>query len=207
MRFWWFPLALALVAVAADARAQAPPTVTREGDGTIFVRAVRTSGEMRTDGRLDEEIYGVTPAISDFVQQEPDEFAPATEKTEAWVMFDEDNIVVLIDFHQQKHQVTQIPHFEAYTGDPGTKFAPGKDLEWHRRVTARVVKQTVQDAVADGSMTPDTDALSPAKDAINGIVYDLTITYDDATGKDFSVLRISLSEYGFRKNRARSGNF
>ena len=46
------------------------------------------------DGRLDEEIYGVTPAISDFVQQEPDEFAPATEKTEAWVMFDEDNIYV-----------------------------------------------------------------------------------------------------------------
>ena len=49
---------------------------------------------IRIDGKLDEEIYRTTTAISDFVQQEPDEFQPATEKTEAWIFFDEDNVYV-----------------------------------------------------------------------------------------------------------------
>ena len=34
------------------------------------------------------------PRSSDFVQQEPDEFQPATEKTEAWIFFDDDNVYV-----------------------------------------------------------------------------------------------------------------
>ena len=49
---------------------------------------------MRLDGKLDEPIYAATAAITGFVQQEPDEFKPATEKTEAWVFFDDDNIYV-----------------------------------------------------------------------------------------------------------------
>ena len=98
-------------------------------------------------------------------------------------LLDEDNIVVLIDHHQQKHQTSQIPHFPAYTGKPGSKFADGKNLAWHETTTALVVKETVRTAVADGTMTPETEALSPSKDAIGGIIYDLTITFDDATGK------------------------
>jgi Domain of unknown function (DUF5916)/Carbohydrate family 9 binding domain-like len=58
------------------------------------VRAYRVAQPMRIDGKLDEEIYKSTPAISDFVQQEPDEFKPATEKTEAWIFFDEDNVYI-----------------------------------------------------------------------------------------------------------------
>jgi len=58
------------------------------------VRAYPVAQPMRIDGRLDEEVYASTPAISDFVQQEPDEFQPATEKTEAWIFFDEDHVYV-----------------------------------------------------------------------------------------------------------------
>jgi Domain of unknown function (DUF5916)/Carbohydrate family 9 binding domain-like len=58
------------------------------------VTAYRTAQPLRIDGRLDEAIYKSTPAISDFVQQEPDEFKPATEKTEAWIFFDEDTVYV-----------------------------------------------------------------------------------------------------------------
>jgi hypothetical protein len=58
------------------------------------VKAHRAVQPLRIDGRLDEEIYKSTPAITDFVQQEPDEFKPATEKTEAWIFFDEDHIYV-----------------------------------------------------------------------------------------------------------------
>jgi hypothetical protein len=58
------------------------------------VKAYRAAQPVRIDGRLDEEIYRSTPAITDFVQQEPDEFKPATEKTEAWIFFDDDHVYV-----------------------------------------------------------------------------------------------------------------
>jgi hypothetical protein len=71
-----------------------PATVSRTDDGGITVRAVRVNEPLRIDGRLDEEVYGRVPAISDFIQQEPREGAPATEKTEAWIFFDDRNIYV-----------------------------------------------------------------------------------------------------------------
>ena len=43
---------------------------------------------------LDEDVYAQMPGVSDFVQQVPREGAPATERTEAWVMFDDDHIHV-----------------------------------------------------------------------------------------------------------------
>jgi hypothetical protein len=73
-----------------DAAAQ-PTVSSRVGIGPT-VRAVR--GTIRVDGRLDEAVYTATEAIGSFVQQEPDEGAPATEKTESWVMFDDDMIYV-----------------------------------------------------------------------------------------------------------------
>lgn len=96
---------------------------------------------------------------------------------------DEDNIVVLMDDHQQKHQRDQIPQFKAYTGQPGTKFAVGKGLAWHVANTVPVVRQTVSAAVNDETVSPVSPPYSPPKDAIDGIIYDLTITYDDGTGK------------------------
>src|SRR6185503_15764435 len=55
-------------------------------------RAVR--GTIRVDGRLDDALYNTTEAIGSFVQQEPDEDTPTTEKTDAWVFFDDDMIYV-----------------------------------------------------------------------------------------------------------------
>jgi len=80
-----FAVIVLLLAVPTPALAQAPaPTV----------RAHRVSEPLRIDGRLDEPVYGSTPAIGNFVQQEPDEFKPATEKTEAWIFFDDDHVYV-----------------------------------------------------------------------------------------------------------------
>ena len=63
--------------------------------------------------------------------------------------------VVLIDHHQQKHQRDQIAHFPAYTGDPGSKFAVGKGLQWHRTTTAEVVKEMVEAAVGERVLSED----------------------------------------------------
>jgi hypothetical protein len=71
-----------------------PETVSRTTDGGVTVRAVRIAEPIQIDGRLDEEIYSQVPAISDFIQQEPEEGMLATEKTEVWIFFDDRNIYV-----------------------------------------------------------------------------------------------------------------
>ncbi|HEV8392676.1 MAG TPA: DUF5916 domain-containing protein [Vicinamibacterales bacterium] len=68
------------------------PLAAQDRPAAPTVRAVR--GTIRADGRLDEALYSATEAIEAFVQQEPDEGRPATERTEAWVFFDDDTIYV-----------------------------------------------------------------------------------------------------------------
>ncbi|MDA1092623.1 MAG: DUF5916 domain-containing protein [Acidobacteria bacterium] len=72
----------------------APAVMTRDEQGRTTVRAIRLSVGIRVDGELDEAVYTEVPAITDFLQQVPVEGAPATEKTEAWIMFDDTNVYV-----------------------------------------------------------------------------------------------------------------
>jgi hypothetical protein len=72
----------------------APAVITRDDEGRATVRAVRLNAPIRLDGRLDEPVYTAVPAISDFIQQDPLEGPPATETTDAWLLFDDDNFYV-----------------------------------------------------------------------------------------------------------------
>jgi len=72
----------------------APAVVARDVDGNTRVRATRITEPIVLDGRLDERTYAAVPSIGDFVQQEPAEGQPVTEKTEVWLLFDERNIYV-----------------------------------------------------------------------------------------------------------------
>ena len=71
----------------------APAVITREG-GQATMRAIRLLAGIEVDGRLDEPVYDAVAPVSDFIQQLPDEGAPATERTDAWVMFDDENFYV-----------------------------------------------------------------------------------------------------------------
>ena len=71
----------------------APDVITREG-GRATMRAIRLLAGIEVDGRLDEPVYDTVAPVSGFIQQLPDEGAPATERTDAWVMFDEENFYV-----------------------------------------------------------------------------------------------------------------
>lgn len=98
-----------LVVTTADAEAQVPEigsrsrvgpsppvppaTMARSVDG-VTVRAVRLSVPLKIDGRLEEGDYATVLPISDFIQQEPHEGEPATEKTEVWIFFDDKNVYV-----------------------------------------------------------------------------------------------------------------
>ena len=72
----------------------APDVIRRDDQGNATIRAVELPEGIRLDGQLDENVYFTVPAITGFIQQSPDEGAPATEETEAWILFDDDNIYV-----------------------------------------------------------------------------------------------------------------
>jgi hypothetical protein len=81
---------------ATDVAAQSPelPVITRDGSGQTIIRATRISTPPRLDGRLDDAVYREVTPVMGFIQQEPREGEPVTEATQAWVMFDDDNIYI-----------------------------------------------------------------------------------------------------------------
>src|SRR5690349_16221861 len=72
----------------------APAVIARDAQGRITIRANRTPTSLDFDGRLDEAFYNTVPSFGDFIQQEPREGQPATERTEVWVFFDDNNLYV-----------------------------------------------------------------------------------------------------------------
>ena len=70
------------------------PAVIARNDRGVTVRATRITSPMTIDGRLDEAVYTQVPAITEFVQQEPQVGAAVSESTTAWVFYDDDNFYV-----------------------------------------------------------------------------------------------------------------
>ena len=71
-----------------------PETVARDAQGRVTIRAVRLTVPLRLDGQLDEPVYSDVLPASDFIQSEPLEGAPATQKTEIWILFDDDHVYI-----------------------------------------------------------------------------------------------------------------
>ena len=60
----------------------------------MTIRAVPLGQPLSIDGTLDEGVYEIVEPLTGFVQQQPDEGAPATERTEAWVFYDDNSIYI-----------------------------------------------------------------------------------------------------------------
>ena len=56
---------------------------------------------IKLDGKLTESIWHREP-IKDFIQRDPKEGSPATEKTEVWIAYDEDNLYVAAHLYDDK---------------------------------------------------------------------------------------------------------
>ncbi len=72
----------------------APEVESRTPDGRVTVRATRIETPITVDGRLDEPLYRDVRSMSNFLQAEPHEGAPATERTEVWVFFDDQQLYI-----------------------------------------------------------------------------------------------------------------
>src|SRR5262245_55279358 len=77
-----------------------PASAARDALGRLTIRAVRVTSPLRIDGKLDEEIYAAILPVSDFIQIEPVAGTPATQQTEFWVLFDDENVYVAGRVHE-----------------------------------------------------------------------------------------------------------
>ena len=71
--------------------------VSRDTDGRVTLRAFRLSEPLTVDGVLDDPVYDQVPAAGGFLQQEPNEGAPASESTRVWVFYDAENLFIAAD--------------------------------------------------------------------------------------------------------------
>ena len=58
------------------------------------MRATRIESPFQLDGRLDDPVYQSVAPLSGFIQSLPDIGQPVSQKTEAWVFYDDQNFYV-----------------------------------------------------------------------------------------------------------------
>ena len=100
---------LAVRASAQTAPAAGPPARKTQSD--IVVTARRITTPLTVDGRIDEAVYTQFAPLANLIQQEPEEGAPVSEKTETWIFFDDKNLYVAArcyDSHPEKEVVTEM---------------------------------------------------------------------------------------------------
>jgi len=73
---------------------QLPEMIARDADDGATIRATRLKTPLDVDGVLDEPVYESVRPVGGFIQQLPNEGAPATEATDAWIFYDDENIYV-----------------------------------------------------------------------------------------------------------------
>jgi hypothetical protein len=81
------------------------PEVIASNKAGVTVRATRISTPLVIDGQLDESVYTQVKPITEYVQQDPHEGAPVSERTESWVLYDDRNIYVAcrcLDEHPER---------------------------------------------------------------------------------------------------------
>ncbi|MBP2647937.1 MAG: putative rane associated hydrolase [Gemmatimonadetes bacterium] len=78
---------LQVALVASPQGGGAPPDPAASADA-LNVHAVRASEPVRIDGVLDDSVWSRATPVSGFLQREPKEGAPATERTDVRVVFD-----------------------------------------------------------------------------------------------------------------------
>ncbi len=68
--------------------------IPRDADGKRYINAIRTEGPLNIDGLLNDPAWQNVWFQGQFIQREPEEGAPASEKTEAGFLYDEKNLYI-----------------------------------------------------------------------------------------------------------------
>ena len=93
-------------AFAQDVAGTSEPPVPEKAGKVL--RAFRLTGSSpQIDGRLDEEVWAVADSIDDFIQEEPDNLAPPSERTVIQIAYDDRYIYVAVRcYDEEPSQIT-----------------------------------------------------------------------------------------------------
>jgi hypothetical protein len=133
-----------------------PAVVTRDTEGRVTIRSNFLVEPIVLDGQLTESVYEEIPSISGFIQQEPREGEPATEKTEVWVFHDETNIYVAArcwDSHPERMVANELRRDNTNI-DNNENFAVIFDTFYDRR-NGFLFHTNPLGAIADGQVTDE----------------------------------------------------
>ncbi|MFM8534662.1 MAG: DUF5916 domain-containing protein [Acidimicrobiia bacterium] len=149
-------LAAGLAGTASAQENDRRSIVSRLAADNVTVRAFRLTEPLRIDGRLDEEAYRTIEPIGNFIQQEPDEGQPATEKTEAWILFDDVNIYICArnwDSHPEREVANELRRDNGnILGNENLTFAIDT---FHDRRNGYVFQTNALGALRDMAVTDD----------------------------------------------------
>ena len=124
-------------------------------NGQHRAEAVRVAdGALRVDGRLDDAAWADVPVMSDFVQKEPVEGAPATDHME--VRFAYDNAALYVGARMSSSAPIQAPMDRRDNGDQAEHFGVYLDTYLDRR-TASAFGVTAAGVRLDEYFGSDTD--------------------------------------------------
>jgi hypothetical protein len=151
-----FVVALGLATTAFAQENATRSIVERTAADKVTVRAFRVAEPLRIDGRLEEEAYRTFEPISNFIQQEPDEGQPATEKTEAWILFDDVNLYICArnwDSHPEREVANELRRDNGnILGNENLTFAIDT---FHDRRNGYVFQTNALGALRDMAVTDD----------------------------------------------------
>src|SRR5712671_2128324 len=71
-----------------------PSPLSQDSKGPRRVHTIRTNEAIKIDGMLDEPAWSLVQPATNFLQRQPNEGAPASERTEVRVLFDDKNIYI-----------------------------------------------------------------------------------------------------------------
>ena len=166
----WFGIGCAaLPAVAQESTAEtsssatvaggtAGAVISRDADGTVRVRATRIDRPIVLDGKLTEEVYAQVGKIDGFLQQEPNEGAPATEQTDAWLFYDDRHIYVSAMLHdsQPEREVVSEMRRDGQGTNDNESFGVVFDT-FHDRRNGFLFQVSIAGGLFDGYITDERD--------------------------------------------------
>lgn len=151
-----------LFPIVATAQTGTPPgnnpetTVASGGLPALpTLAAVRLTGSIRIDGKMDEAAWVSATPVSDFTQVDPSEGQPATERTELHVLYDDDALYVGARmFDREPHKIRA--HL-ARRDQPlwNTDLVELYIDAYHNRLTGNVFRITPASAVRDAAVLED----------------------------------------------------
>jgi len=98
-----------LGAVTSIASAQTP--APQAPASSVTVTAQRISKPLTVDGRFDDDVYRLLTPFTELIQQDPNEGSAVSERTEVWVVFDDENIYFAaksFDSHPERIVATEL---------------------------------------------------------------------------------------------------